>query len=356
MSSPELKIYTIRNLKEWIEDGRSIEGLTEAVITPTRAYSFIHNPYVTDDLPVVSAMFVDNDLAAFTAAFPEHLAKPNCITHWINSLYVSPKYEGKGYALFVLGSLLECYNNDPIFDLDAMDTSVEILKYLGLKTKTFPLYMFREKVISGKSIASRLLSQYNKLLQNKQHSNAIAKLSKEGSNIKYTLQYNNFIDSEAYDFMVAHSDKDAFLRQRESLNWMLHYPFTHEAPLLGKVHSKNLFSSSKQQQRYYVVKIYVEESLKAIYILCETADRLILKYLYYNSEYERETMQSIIEHVSILKKKEFTTTNKTVAVWMNHYGWYPMQSMSHPSFCYSNEYDSIANLDIQGGDGDMFLN
>jgi len=356
MSSPELKIYTIRNLKEWIEDGRSIEGLTEAVITPTRAYSFIHNPYVTDDMPVASAMFVENNPAAFTAAFPEHLAKPNCITHWINSLYVSPKYEGKGYALFVLGSLLECYNDDPIFDLDAMDTSVEILKYLGLKTKTFPLYLFREKVISGRSVASRLLSQYNKLSQNKQHSNAMAKLRKEGSKMKYTLQYDNFIDYEAYDFMVTHSDKDAFLRQRESFNWMLHYSFTHEAPLLGKVHSKNLFSSSKQQQRYYVVKLYVEESLKAIYILCETADRLSLKYLYYSTEYEKETMQSIIEHVSILKKKEFTTTNKTVAVWMNHYGWYPMQSMSHPSFCYSNEYNCIADLDIQGGDGDMFLN
>ena len=113
------RLFTIADLKDWIIYGKRKEGLCEEVITTTRAYSFINNPYVSDDMPVISALYVDNELAAYTAAFPEVLVKPKCTTHWFNSLYVAPKYEGKGYGLFVIGSLMECYGNDPVFDLDA---------------------------------------------------------------------------------------------------------------------------------------------------------------------------------------------------------------------------------------------
>ena len=59
----KLRLYTIRDLKDWLFNDKPKEGLSEAIITTTRAYSFIHNPYVTDDMPVVSALFVGEELA-----------------------------------------------------------------------------------------------------------------------------------------------------------------------------------------------------------------------------------------------------------------------------------------------------
>ena len=52
----KLCLFTIADLKDWILKGKPKEGLSERIITPTRAYSFINNPYVTDDMPVVSAL------------------------------------------------------------------------------------------------------------------------------------------------------------------------------------------------------------------------------------------------------------------------------------------------------------
>ena len=360
MASEELRLYTIKDLKDWVEEGKPKEGLSEAVITPTRAYSFIHNPYVTDDIPVVSALFVDGELAAFTAAFPERLARPDCMTHWINSLYVSPKYEGKGYGLIVLGSLLECYEGDPIFDLDAMDTSVEILKYLGLEAKTFTRFLFREKSISQKSIKGRIAYFLDRLSQKRRHhrTKINSQFSILNSQFAYSLSYDNFIDADTYDFMVSHSDGDVFLRSRETLNWMLHFPFVHEAPL-SRIqefkNSSNLFSSTKISQHYYVVKVLKEERLVGVYMLCTTDTCLRLEYLYYNSDDEPLVKQSILTHISALKKQEFTTTHPKVAQWVREFGWYHICNQTHSSFCYPREYQSESLLNIQGGDGDMLF-
>ena len=57
---PELKIYTVKDLREWLENNHPAEGLSEQVIAPTRAWAIIHNPYVRDDDAIVSRM--DNSL------------------------------------------------------------------------------------------------------------------------------------------------------------------------------------------------------------------------------------------------------------------------------------------------------
>lgn len=352
----ELRLYTIRDLKDWLLNGRPKEGLSESIITTTRAYSFIHNPYVTDDIPVVSALFVGEEMAAFTAAFPEKLAKPDCTTHWINSLYVSPKYEGRGYALIVMGSLLECFEGAPIFDLDAMDTSVEIFKYMGLGARTFTRYCFREKSISTSTVMGELISSLENRNRARRCKNTKNLMKKEQNGMEYRLSYDNFLDKEAYDFIVAHSEGDAFLRQRDSLNWMLHYPFVHEAPIVEKTRSKNLFSSSKKSQHHYVVKLLIADKLAAIYIFRNSTTGLSLDYLYYDNQHEQTVFLSVIEHIMHLESIKFTTTNPRLAEIIRQWNIYPIPYLETPSLCYSKEYEQQTHLHIQGGDGDMFLN
>lgn len=352
----ELKLYSVKDLKAWIEEGVSGNGLSEQIITKTRAYAIIHNPFVTDEMPVVASLWVSGEVAAFVAAFPEQLQRPDCMTHWFHSLYVAPQHEGKGYGLIVLGSLMEQYGDDPIFDLDAVKTSVEILSYLGLKSGTFTQYDFRNKMIHRDSVKGALAYRYNQWQRYLQSSKSLKNLRKAIKESVYSLQYERFVDQEAYDFMVSHSEGDVFLRKREMFNWMLGYPFVHEAPLMERVREKILFSSSKVWQRYYVVKVYVQSTLVGVYILCNSSTMLTLSYLYYDTDYQKDVLLSIAEHVLRLGNQRFATSNAVVADFIKNNGLFAIAKTTDTSFCYDERYEELAHRNIQGGDGDMILN
>lgn len=352
----KLCLFTIADLKDWILDGKPKEGLSERIITPTRAFSFINNPYVTDDMPVVSALYVGNELAAYTAAFPERLVEPDCMTHWFNSLYVSPSFEGKGYGLFVLGSLMECYGDDPIFDLDAVPTSVEILSYLGLQAGSFSQYIFRNKSINRNSIKGELAYAYDRYSRFRNSHKAIVSLKKRILTTPYTIQYDRFIDKESYDFMERHAHGDAFLRRRESLNWMLMTPFVHEAPILDRVKDDILFSSSKEWQHYYVVKVFVQNEMVGVYIMCDSSTRLSLLQFYYDTDWEEEVLLSVAEHILKFGNASFSTTNTVVAEFVKQNKVYALCKETVTSICYPPVFESLCERSVQGGDGDMFLN
>lgn len=351
-----IKLFTIADLKAWILCGKTIEGLTENVITKTRAYSLINNPYVTEDHPVVSALFVNNELAAYTAAFPERLSEPKCLTHWFNSLYVSPKHEGKGYGLIVLGTLMEKYDKDVIFDLDAVPTSVEILSYLGLCSSSFKQYHFRNKCINQTTLKGHLVYIHEKIRRFFRDHKSISILKSSIKSAKYTICYDNFIDYETYCFIEQHANDDSFLRTQDSLNWMLRNPFVHESPLLNRTNNTILFTSSKIFQRYYVVKLHINNTLVGVYILCDSSTRLSLLYLYYDKQWQNDVLLSIAEHIIKIDNPRFSTTNTTVAKFIQSNKLYSIAETTDTSICYPCTYKHICDKNIQGGDGDMFLN
>ena len=352
----ELKLFTLSDLKDWILSGKRVDGLTEEVITTTRAYAFVNNPFAEDDLPVVATLYVDHELAAYTAAFPEMLVQPEVKTHWFNSLYVSPKFEGKGYGLFVIGSLMESYGDDPVFDLDAVPTSVEILSYLGLQAGSFPQYDFRYKSFRRNSLKGVLASAFDSVLRFCRTSGTLNRLKEQIRASSYTIQYDNFVDEEAFDFMHRHAEGDFFLRSKDALNWMLRTPFVHEAPLMHRVKSSILFTSAKERQRYYVVKVYAQGVLAGVYIFCDSSSKLSLMYLYYDIQHEEEVMLSIAEHILRFKNPRFSTTHPRVAGFVCRYKLYPLNNTIPTSICYPKGYESVLDKAIQGGDGDMFLN
>jgi hypothetical protein len=242
-----------------------------------------------------------------------------------------------------------------------MDTSVEIFKYMGVGTTTFTRHCFREKAISGSSMASRVAFALENRNRKKRLHQASTKLATELHRTNYRLCYDNFIDKEAYDFIVAHSGGDMFLRRQETLNWMLCHPFVHEAPLLTHshihtiTHSQNLFSSSQPSHRYYVVKLCIANQLAAVYILRNSSSTLSLDYLYYDDRHEQTAFLSIIEHILCLANAKFTTTNPKLAQTIRQWNIYPVHFEEHPSLCYSQVFEKEARLHIQGGDGDMIL-
>lgn len=93
---PELKLYTVKQLRAWLMHNHATEGLSEQIIAPSRAWAIIHNPYVKDEDPVLAAIFVDGEMAAYTAAFPELIEEKRY--WWFTSLWCNPKHQGKGFG------------------------------------------------------------------------------------------------------------------------------------------------------------------------------------------------------------------------------------------------------------------
>ena len=111
---PELKLYTVAQLRDWLEQNHPADGLSEQIIAPSRAWAIIHNPYVKDDDPVLAAIFENGEMAAFTAAFPEMIGEKRY--WWFTSLWCDPKHQGKGCGVIVIGSLAEVYSEECILD------------------------------------------------------------------------------------------------------------------------------------------------------------------------------------------------------------------------------------------------
>ena len=98
----DLKLYTVDQVRAWLVHNEDIAGLTERLIDKTRANALVTNPYVRDDMAIISAIFVNGTVAAYTYVFPDLMERPNNrLIFWNTTLYVNPKYEGRGYAYCV---------------------------------------------------------------------------------------------------------------------------------------------------------------------------------------------------------------------------------------------------------------
>ena len=169
----QLRTFTVGDLREWLLHGRPVEGLSSAVITSTRAYAIMNNPFVTDEMQVVCCLYVNGCVAAFTAAFPEVLQKPEGrLAWWFSTLWCNPCYEGRGYGLIVVGALAESFGEGNCFDAEGAHETVEIFKMLGLETAFFPRYIHSGKQINLASFKGKI-ARLLELFQHYSHSRSL---------------------------------------------------------------------------------------------------------------------------------------------------------------------------------------
>ena len=237
-----LLTYTVADLKDWLIHNHPKEGLSSMVIAPTRAFAIINNPFVSGEMKVVSAIFVDNKIVAFTAAFPEILENPNGrLAWWFTTLWCDHAYEGRGFGLVVVGTLVEEYGIENCFDADGAQEKVSIMQMLGLETGYHRKYVFSEKVIHRESLKGKLAWCLNRV-KKVCHYPHILRCQKSLKHYNYSLVYQQYLDEESYSFMKKHSNSDMFFRKLETFNWILRYPFLQTAPLKEKDLGENRFS------------------------------------------------------------------------------------------------------------------
>ena len=93
----QIKLFTAADLRQYFMHSQPVDLLSERVIAPVRAYAMIMNPYVKDDMALVSAIFVDGEVAAYTYAFPDKLEKPDRLLFRNPDSFIVNSSQGGGF-------------------------------------------------------------------------------------------------------------------------------------------------------------------------------------------------------------------------------------------------------------------
>ena len=342
---PDLKLYTVADLREWLENDYPAEGLTEQIIAPTRAWAIIHNPYVKDEDAIVAAIFKDGELAAYTASFPDMLDGQR--VWWASTLYCYPKYNGRGYGMIVVGSLIEAHEPELTYDRWGAQETVEIFNHFGYQTTYTTRYHLSNKKIDTNSLKGKLAYRAQEL---KKCLHLWSKLSK----VSYTLQYSSYLDGEAYAFMQAHRGNDLWLREQNMLNWILRYPFGQGCTLLDRVKNDTIFSSYVDSSEYKVVKVFKGERLIGVYVLRISGKTVAVVYLYYAEEYMDCVFASIVDHILTIKPKQVILEDKELLIYIQRRLYFPKTEEEKVSLSLPVNQQSPTNFALQLGDGDSF--
>lgn len=338
---PELKLYTVKDLREWLKDNHPAEGLSERVIAPTRAWAIVHNPYVKDEDAIVAAIFEDGELAAYTASFPDMLDGKR--VWWASTLYCYPKFTGKGYGLIVVGSLMEAHEPDMTYDRWAAKETVEIFNHFGYQTTYTKRYHLSDGKIDTRSLKGKLAYCVQELKK------CFHPWQKQ-TNANYTIQFASTIDDEAYAFMKAHRKNDLWLREQEMLNWIFEYSFKK-----GGVNEKAcVFGTNLKVYDYKVAKVYVDDQLQGVYMLRMQDENLSVVYLYYFIEKRDIVFDSIIDYIIANRPKFVQTENIYLHERVRESLYFPQKEVEQVSLSLPDNSKKLANFTLQLGDGDSF--
>lgn len=342
---PDLKLYTIADLREWLENDRLAEGLCERVIAPTRAWAILHNPYVKDEDAIVAAIFEDGELAAYTASFPDMLDGKR--VWWASTLYCFPKFAGRGYGIIVIGALMETHEPELTYDRWGGNETVEICNHLGLITTYTPRYYLKDKSINTTTLKGKLAALLHSITENL--------YPKKLSNKNYSLRYATYIDGEAYSFMKEHRGKDLWLREQKMLNWILSYPMWHRCTLLNRVEKDLEFTANTQYFDYKVVKVYIEGVFQGVYVMRRNGDTLSVIYLYYTQENREVIFTSIVDHVIVDRPKCVSVESKELRDYIQKELRFPKSEEEQVSFSIPQGVVIPETYALQYGDGDSFM-
>ena len=337
----ELKLYTVKDLRDWLEHNQAAEGLSEQVIAPTRAWAIIHNPYVKDDDAIVAAIFEDSQLAAYTASFPDMLDGKR--VWWASTLYCYPQFAGRGYGMIVIGSLMEAHEPELTYDRWGAKETVEIFNHFGYQTTYTPRYHLSFKKIDTSSLKGKLAYCAQEI---KKFMHPWPNVSKAD----YTIQYVSTIDDEAYAFMKAHRGNDLWLREQEMLNWIVAYPFIK----VGKNEKACEFGYDAKLYEYKVVKVYAGMNIVGVYVLRQHDDSMSVVYLYSNEDCKDVIYSSIVDCIVVVKPKEFISESHELLRFIQKRVYYPRLQEVAVSLSLPDNVQLSQNRSFQFGDGDSF--
>ena len=345
---PELKLYTVAQLRAWVMHNHAAEGLTEQVIAPSRAWAIVNNPYVKDNDPVVAAIFEDGKNVAYVSAFPELIDGKRY--WWFSSLWCNPACQGNGYGLIVIGSLAEVYGVECCLDRWGAKETIEIFSYFGHRTVETSRYILGAK-INHTSKKGTLVS-FAHSVQKCLHKLIEHSIQQEA----YMLQYMPYIDEATYDFITRNRGSNYFLHTQDFMNWVMRYSFTVSAPLIEYVKITQPFArAEKGSTKMYAVQVLNREKIIGFYLIKQNDSILHILYLYYDIVYMTKVFASIRDHITQMHIEQCSTESKELAEYLRSQVYFPKYSEVDISFSFPEMMPQPALGSMQYGDGDCFV-
>lgn len=342
-----LEVFTVKQVRQWLKTGIAERGLSEEIISRTRAYAIVNGPCALDDDPVVVTIFVKDQIAAHVATFSEMINGERY--WWFPDLWCAPEYRGKGYSLILIGTIAEMFGSEHCMDKWCAPEALQAFEYLGLKTTYLPRYVLGARI--DKSTAKGKLVAFIRASQKCLHRLVEGSIKHED----YSLRYLSYIDDAAYAFIVAHGKEDYILHTQDFLNWVLRYPFTISAPLKERVENIMPFAPAETYNRQtYAVQVLFEGSIAGFYIMTHKEKGLHILYLYYDQKYKDKVFASIRDHLMRMLLEQCYTENEELALYLRSQIFFPKFSINNISFVYPPSLPKPLSGHVQYGDGDCF--
>lgn len=344
--------YTVADVRAWLYGGAQ-NGLSECIISKVRANAIIHNPYVEDDMVIVVSATDGDKVVGFTAMFPDNLIRPQVRLSCPTTLYADADYAGEFIGYNVTKLLHETANGRMVIGLDMAKEAAIIDYLLGMKVEKVAIkrYIFNRR-IHIKTLHDVGISIIELYRRNLQKRNITKFLHNVSQNIY--VEYTDFIDEEAYRFIVAHSEHDMFLRSQEMLNWRLRYPFTLMAPMCDKVVKCNLFCSNvANSRRKIVAKVYENGLLVGIYCIAENAPDASVALLYVEESNATKTYDMLLTQVLRGCFHRLLCFDKKLNHYIDSLGICIKSFVDKYDYTHPEELTYTSDMQIQGMDGDM---
>lgn len=342
-------LYTIKDLRRWLLNCEN-NGVSDKMITRSRAWALVNNPCAKDSDVVISAVRDDDVVIGYTAIFAEQFQNSfhDCMYYWGTTQWIEPEYRGKGISAQMMWQLKEIINHRYL-GLDSSIASCKLDQKQGYNIKNYSRYFFQLKR-KNSSLKSFIKQLYVTLCNDK-----IFRLL---SNYSYTNRYISFVDNMTYDFIQKYSKQDLFLRKQEMLTWILQYPFWCEIGDDVNVETEScMFSSHVKQYKISAVQVYENDMLCGVYFYHILDGVFKLLYLYHDNQTSDTVYASIINLAFQLKVAKFCTMDKNLYDFMISIGvkgMYSKNNIENISLTLPPGMKVDESLNVQGGDGDMF--
>lgn len=348
----DYKTYSVKDVRAWLENGAN-NGLSENIISRTRANALAHCPCVKDeDVLVVSAKDGEK-VVGFTAIFPEKLERPD---RWIatgTTLWVNPDYADEFVGYNLVQRLWQSYPDYAVIGSEVSPAAAVIDKLLGATILKYDrkAFVFRLsiEVHSLRNVASLLLEPFRKCRQRKAIKHVSASIP---SNIH--IRACETIDAETYAFIQAHSSKDSFLRSREMMNWILRYPFSVENPLMARAKKSMQFSDQIVKFSNRFLHIYADDALVGVVLLAERNSTMHVKMLYTDDAQQEAVYAIIVEAMHKSGAEQLYSLYPQLNAYLESHQVALKSHNREILFTNPKSLKPLTPLVLQGADGDMF--
>ena len=344
------RLFTIKDIELWLI--HNVEnGLSDKVITRSRALAFIRNPHARQDDAALAVVFNEqNEAVGYTGAYAEEWCQPKVGGRyfWGSTQWMDTQYRGKGVSGKMMRMIKDAVG-DKYVALDSSPASCRLDEKQGSVISYYPRYFI---VLKGKN------KSFKTNVKNFQSSLSKKKALRNLINYDYTNRYVSLIDDETYAFIVAHSKKDLFLRKQDYLNWQIRYPFVVPTGGDEKVDAERCeFGECVNRLRTELVQVFSGGKMCGFYVLRIIDSVCSTWYLYFDESVREQVFASVANKVlqfnDVCRFHTFNNDLYTFMVRMGVKSQFSKNKVEQISLTVPSGFEVDASLRIHGGDGDM---